>query len=449
MSCRRAVIAFLLPAALVAQQPTDSLAVAVDREVVRLAGQIAFWPGYRPDTIPLAIFTSDRTMLFRHPAPPEPFHRVRDALAVMPGRHPSVTANSSATIGDRPSATLLADGARSTHAVRSLAAVALHEAFHVFQRARHPRWAGNEGDLFTYPFDRADLLAGRRVEAELLRRALAARGAQRLCLAREALRERRARFALMAPAYVNYEQASELNEGLATWVQLRAEGKQRPDIPAEEYPATALRDRFYTIGAGLAFLLDAVQPGWPSVLERADSLTLDSLLEAALPDPIRGTGCALPTVERDAIHTRAEQDAAAVVAERSAARRAFEAIPGWRVVIEAAAGQPLWPKGFDPLNVLVVEGGVLHRRMLAVGNGPLEASLMDGEDVDLTALTTAAGEHPLFNGMRRVEIAGLAKPTVTRAGDRITLTAPGLSATFTAVDLRERGTTITVTPRAP
>lgn len=449
MSCRRAVIAFLLPAALVAQQPTDSLAVAVDREVVRLAGQIAFWPGYRPDTIPLAIFTSDRTMLFRHPAPPEPFHRVRDALAVMPGRHPSVTANSSATIGDRPSATLLADGARSTHAVRSLAAVALHEAFHVFQRARHPRWAGNEGDLFTYPFDRADLLAGRRVEAELLRRALAARGAQRLCLAREALRERRARFALMAPAYVTYEQASELNEGLATWVQLRAEGKQRPDIPAEEYPATALRDRFYTIGAGLAFLLDAVQPGWPSVLERTDSLTLDGLLETVLQGTGAETECALSAVERDAIHTRAERDAAAVVTERSAARTAFDAIAGWRVIIEAAAGQPLWPKGFDPLNVLVVEGGVLHRRMLAVGNGPLELSLVDGEGADLTALTTAAGDHPLFNGIRRVEIAGVAKPRISRTGDRTTLTAPGLSATFTAVDLREHGTTITVTPRAP
>jgi hypothetical protein len=205
-------------------------ATAINRELLRIASAGPLWPGYRPDSVPLAIYTGDRTYLFRHPAPPAEFTVVDDVLS-MPGRHPAATSNSSANIGGVVTATLLADGSRARLPLVELAAVAIHEAFHVFQRTAHPRWQGNEGDLFTYPADRADLLRLRREESEYLRRALA-RASDRACLAREAMARRAERFAAMDAAHAAYERDSEMNEGLATYVQLRATATTTVPIPA-------------------------------------------------------------------------------------------------------------------------------------------------------------------------------------------------------------------------
>ena len=141
-------------------------ALSVAREVERLAGQRVLWPGFDPLRIPLAIYAGEHTYLFRHPSPPEGFALVagaRPGAFAFEGRHPAVTANSSAEMGDTPTATLLADGARARRNPAELAATAIHEAFHVFQRGRHPGWSANEGDLFLYPTDDARLLALRRL----------------------------------------------------------------------------------------------------------------------------------------------------------------------------------------------------------------------------------------------------------------------------------------------
>lgn len=443
-----AILALLAPSVVTAQQGRDTIAIAIDREVRRIAAETPLWPGYRPDTIPLAIFTGERTLLFRHRAPPPGFTPLADGVAVFSGRYPAVTSNSSAKIGDIATATMMADGARGLRPVREQAAVALHEAFHVFQRVAHPSWSGNEGDLFTYPFERGDLLTLRRRESDRVRRALAASGEVARCHARAAMALRAERFAAMAPPYVLYERRSELNEGLATWVQHRAEGKRTVAIPAEEHAATAIRDRFYTVGPALGFLLDGIRPGWTDELQRTDSLTLDGLLTAALAGGDGGS-CPVPAAEERALADRAGADAAAVVAGRRDGRAAFDRRPGWRVVIEPAGGAPLWPNGFDPLNVTVVDGGVRHDRMLALGNEALKLSMVDGEGADLVALTEAAGAHPLFNGIRRVEIAGLAKPAVKVEGETTTISAPGFTATVKGVRVRESGERLVVTVGTP
>ena len=222
------------------------------------------------------------------------------------------------------SATLLADGPRASLAPEVLGAVALHEGFHVFQRARHPGWVGNEGDLLLYPFDDAGLLALRRRESNALQRALEAREApQRACLARLALDARAARFGQMDSSFVAYERLSELNEGLATWVQLRALGRRTVAWPAEAFGATALRPRFYVSGPSLAFLLDAQRPGWQAALEADDTQSLDGMLEVAVGR--RDTAACTPgPAALAAIDRQAATDAAAVVAAR-ATRRASRA----------------------------------------------------------------------------------------------------------------------------
>src|SRR5512134_2822599 len=432
------------PAAAAAQAggPELARARAIAAEVERL-GTAPLWPGYQPLRIPLAIYTGSATFLFRHPAPPEGFAPAGDGVHRWEGRHPAATSNSSADIGGTSTATLLADGPRAAQQPTVLAAVALHEAFHVFQRARHKSWSGNEGDLFLYPFDDARLLALRRIESAEFGRALAAAAPDMAaCHARGALEARRVRFAAMDSAFARYERASELNEGLATYIQIKATGGTTVTIPGAEWPATGVRDRFYAVGPALAFLLDRFRPGWREELERDDGQALDVMLgEAVMGSGERGAGsgiCRMDAGEKAAIEAAAARDAGAVVAARAARRRDFDQRPGFRVVVEAAEGKPLWPQGFDPLNVERVDGGILHTRFLRLGN---DAGTIEGVDgaADLEAFTEAAGAHPLFNGVRRVTFVLPGRPEVSREGGKTVVKGPGFSAEFAGGEAVEGG----------
>lgn len=430
-------------------------ALAVAREVERIARQAVLWPGFDPIGIPLAIFTDEGTYLFRHPAPPDGFFRVPDAVPaayVFAGRHPAVTANSSAEIDGTVTATLLADGPRGERTPAELAAVALHETFHVFQRARHPGWMGNEGDLFLYPTEDARLLAWRRLETEALRRALAGERVEAAaCWTRRALGFRRERFAAMDAAFSAYERGTELNEGLASYIQLRAAGKSTLEIPESGFGATEVRHRIYAIGPALALLLDRFRTGWPAALEVDDRQHLDGMLEGAVGGPGADPqgGCGFSAAEVASAERVARQDAEAVAVGRAERRKAFDARPGWRLVVLAAEGKPLWPQGFDPLNVERVEGGLLHTRFLRLGNESGELAAVEGEGADLEALTEGAGTHPLFHGVRRVSVACLAKPEVEAKGGRVTLRNLGLTAAFENASAQVHGTEVLIQIASP
>lgn len=444
--CSAALIAFFAsPTELAAAQDQEH-ALSMEREVERIAGERVFWPGFDPLAIPLAVYTGERTVLFRHPSPPEGFSQVRGnrpGTFALQGRHPSVTSNPSAEIGGTITATLLADGPRADRSPAELAATALHEAFHVYQRRRHPGWSGNEGDLFLYPTDDARLLGLRRLESAALRRALGAPddpGAE--CWARLALGFRNRRFAGMDAVFSVYERLTELNEGLATYVQLLASGQTTVEIPETEFGTADIRERTYAIGPALAFLLDRFRPGWQAELEADDTQVLDRMLESAL--GVKEGPCALPGDEIAGIGQTAHEDVTAMIAARGERRRVFDARPGWRVVVLAAEGQPLWPQGFDPLNVERVEGGVLHTRFLNLGNDAGELRAIDEVGADIEALTDGVGPHPLFNGIRRVAVAGLGKPEIRAEGRQVTVSAPGFTARFQNARVEVNGTEVLV-----
>jgi hypothetical protein len=444
---RFALLSLLLAAPLSAQ-PSQALATA--REVERIASSRTFWPGFDPLAIPLAIYDGKSTWLFRHPAPPPDFQPSSISSIrshVREGRHPAVTANSSSDIGGTTTATLLADGARANLTPTQLAATALHEAFHVFQRERHPDWQGNEGDLLLYPIEHANLLALRRLETEALRHALDATDpARTACLARLVVDYRTQRFAAMDSAFSAYERGTELNEGLATYIQLLALGRTTIDIPREEFPAGDVRLRIYTIGPAIAFLLDRIRPRWQQSLEANDGQRLDEVLAGALAGAVASPngGCALPPADVATIRQSAEHDATAVVARRAELRKAFATRTGWRVIIAAAEGQPLWPQGFDPLNIERIDGGLLHTRFVSIGNDACKATAIDEGSVDVEVFTEGFGPHPLFNGVRRAEIAGLAKPVVTTSGDRVTITTSGLQVECARATVQESANTVRI-----
>jgi hypothetical protein len=353
-------------------------------------------------------------------------------------------------MGGTTTATLLADGARASRSPTELAATALHEAFHVYQRRRHPGWSGNEGDLFLYPSDDARLLGLRRLESAALRRALASPDtAGTACWARLALGFRRERFAGMDSAFSTYERLTELNEGLATYVQLRAVGETTIEIPEAEFPSTGFRDRTYVIGPALGFLLDRLLPGWQVALDVDDKQFLDRMLESAIPAGRRAAPCGLAAGEIAGIERTAQKDATAVLAERRERRQALDARPGWRVIVRAAEGLPLWPQGFDPLNVQRVDGGYLHTRYLRLGNAAGEVQAIDEANADIEALTEGVGPHPLFNGVRSATIVGLAKPEIGTEGGQVALRAPGFSARFKSAVAQVDSATVVVRLGSP
>ncbi len=451
---RFATLIVATPLAAVTAQP--SRPSDIERAFLASAQQIR-WPGFEPERIPLAVYDGQFTALFRHPAPPAEFVRSDSASrgAVMAGRHPAVTANSSAQIGGRGTATLMTDlretGRRNTRAssppAASLAAIALHEAFHVFQRERHVGWVGNEGDLFTYPVDDARRLALRRLETDALHRAQEAGSATRaVCWARAFLQLRTARYDGLDSAFTRYERLTELNEGLANYIQTLANGQRRVPFPAHEFSPSAVRLRTYTTGTAIALLLDRVSPGWQALLESQDQYTLDQLLtEALVHTPASANTCAHSRREHTVALRVAQHDSVAIAASRRARRRTFDARSGLRLVVEANDAAPLWPQGFDPLNVERVNGGLLHTRFLSLGNDAGTIELIDEEAANVEAVTAAAGAHPLFTGVRHLSAAGFRSPEVRARGDSVTIVAKGLKLTLRGATLRRSRDSLIVT----
>lgn len=346
-----------------------------------LAATLDVWPGFDPRKIPVAIYDGRRTILRNHPAPPpelrEPYQ----------GRHPLVTANSSVEIGGVETATILSPDPTP--------ALIAHETFHVHQRTKHPAWSANEVDLFVYPLEDVEALALQRREFDALKRALAGDD----CAVRLALALRRERFARIGATAAAYERGTELNEGLATYVEHRVTGAP---VVLRDVAPEAVRDRAYQSGLALATLLDRYDPEWRETLESGDPRSLDELLSAALDD-----------------RTAALADARGVQSRREARRRAFLEAKGWTVVI--TAGRPFFPERFDPLNVHVVgKGEVLHTRFLRLRGEEGAIEIMDRH-----VLTEAAGAHPLFDGVRRIVLTGFAKKPEVAGG---TLIADGVTA---------------------
>jgi hypothetical protein len=417
---------------------------AVVEEVDRISARGALWPGFDPRRVPLAIFDGRTTLLLRHPNPPPEFisFSSRQGVYGFAGRHESVTANAPAKLNGVWTATamLTFDGRRTP---REQAALVIHEAFHVFQRERHADWTANELELFVYPFEDADALRLRRLETLALSRAEAARAKDDAgCWAGAALKFRAERFARIPSGSAAYERGTELNEGLASYVESLAAGRTRKTgLAPDDFAAGEVRQRAYATGRMLALLLDRFVPDWKLKLEGGDKRPLDELLAASLQPAHGAARCEIAQSDLQSAEVRAQKDVAGLNARREALRRDFIARPGWKLELVAAEGSPLFPQGFDPLNVERVGAReVLHTRYLKLGGGAGTIEL-----VGRASLTEGAGAHPLFNGVRRLTVTGLTiEPTVTESGGKTTITAENLKAEFTAAEVTRSGQTLLV-----
>ena len=414
--------------------------LALIAEANRMAAS-DLWPGFDARTFPVAIFDGQRTFLFRHPSPPPGFAPLPGApgVLVMPGRAEEVTANTSATIGGVRTATLMPASAATP--LRNRAGILIHETFHVFQRDHHKGWSANEAELFTYPVSDTTQVVMQREELEALRRALIAKRGAGACWARIAMDMRGRRLAMLPKGAAQYERMTELNEGLATYVEKRAVGVADRNLLSEtRFAPDMVRSRAYQSGVAIARLLDRYSPSWRSTIESNDSTALDALLANAVSSTSRGS-CGFSVSERAGFTTNAAADVAALVTRRESARREFLGKAGWSLLIVSAAS-PLFPQGFDPLNVQVVTPGeILHTRFVKLGNDAGSIQVLGR-----ASLTAAAGAHPLFNGVKQLTVTGLSSaPDVIVRGDTVTINAEGISGEFRRASVQRENQRVTVT----
>jgi hypothetical protein len=402
------------------------LALALEQEVGRIAAENELWPGYHPMETPLAVFDGKSTYLFRHPAPPQEFHELQ-GIYVFEGRHPAVVANCAADIGGVTTATVMLQPPLTDRTVRGMAALVLHEAFHVFQHTTGRTWGANEASLFMYPVEDTDLLSLRRLETEALRRAFAAKEEGEITgWARTALGLRQQRFNRMDPVFPAYERGIEAMEGTATYVEYKAAGWDHPDFPAQGFDPEDVRSRAYITGLAFALLLDGFDPGWRDGFGADNTQELDTKLADALSKVHESLRCAFSAYEVTEVTRRACQDEEALLARRAELRQEFESAPGWQIVVEADSANPLWPQGFDPLNIRRVDGGLLHTRFLGLANGMGRLDVMGD-----TILTEGLGPHPMFSGIIRAVLTGFeTEPELTAEGERVVISLPRLSMDF-------------------
>ncbi len=352
------------------------------------------WPAFIPSRIPFLVFDGQDSLLFQADPPLGDAWQRQKGYWRHPGRHPQLRANTAVLLDEvLPVATVLLSDLPDHLTSRQLAAFAVHEAFHVYQ-GQHPSPAWNADELsgLTYPVGDEPVLVARAMETMALHRALQA-GDDRQDWAAVALGWRHRRFARLSAAHQEYERALERVEGLAHHVERRFLNEppqlEQPDVPAEQ-----IRHRTYTVGAAYAALLDRWVPEWP-VTVQSKGVALDVRLVTVVTP--KEELAAVPK----AIGVWARQEAQQVLQRQTEALKAFEAQPGQRLTLTVADGEePIWPRGFDPLNLQVLaDGSLLHTRFLQFGN-----STVRGEVLGSTCRTWGAGTHPFASGFRRIEL---------------------------------------------
>jgi hypothetical protein len=427
---KRLFIILLLLCPAFAQQTPRAL------EVLKKFDQLArqpLWPGFEPQRIAVELYDGTDTYLFHHPKPPEGFTPVAAApgVFVFHGQHDSVRANTGTELNGVATAT--ADISKSTATIPEQAALLIHESFHVYEKQAHPKWAANEAELFTYPVDNALVLGSRREETSSLVSALNAKNrSDSRCWLDQALFERSSRFGYMSIDAVGYERGTELNEGLAQYVEYRSIGKPAA-LSRDDFPAENIRQRGYATGQALALLLDRFDKTWKTTI--TDS-SLDQTLKAAL-DRIPKSDCRI--VIGSSGPWKEEQEVAALVAMRTKRKQDFLNAPGWRIEILAGT-EPLWPQGFDPWNVQNLgDNDILHTRWVKLGNksGALEV-------LNHASMTEGVGPHPLFNGAKRLIVTGLGPVSFTDKDGTVVIDSDGTKGTFAGASVTQQGQTVVV-----
>ncbi len=333
------------------------------------------WPGFFPREIPAALFDGRDTYLFGFGRPPEGFSPVpeKSDVYVFRGRHEVVLGNRRARLaGTWIATTIPGYGPVANHrsaTLADIAAVVLHEKFHVYQILRHPDWRPNDLVLMTYPMDTAGSLAARRFELEAFRRAVSSAAAEDAAAwVRTGLELRRRRLAGLSPAQGDYERAIQRLEGLAQYVEDRAAGRMGDgDALEDDFAPRGIRHLGYFEGSWIGQLLDRFDPAWKERIEVGGSDTLEEMLAAAIGE---GRQKELGPRFVNDTDSRASADVAVRALARRRAEKEFFTKLGYRIELRSPKGR-LHFESFDPFSFEALgDGRILHPYWVVCHEGP-------------------------------------------------------------------------------
>ena len=414
-------------------------------EVIKEARRLSsgpLWPGYDPSVIPAALYDGEKTYLFNHPQPPEDFKKLDRAenVWVYEGRYPVIVGHSMFDIGGVMTAGVLLDLLKGS-SITETAAVLLHEKFHVFQMKNHPNWMPNAVDQFIYPFEDVDHYALVRLEVEALRHALLSKTSQdKTCWASVAAELREMRFEKLEDKFVAYERGNELLEGLAMNIEYSAAGKNPVDsFPKEGFSPEDMRMRTYFTGLAMASLLSLFHPGWEHDIETGKYDCLDQLFKEKFSD--REDRCGFSDEDKKSAFEEAEAAVKNFLKKKSDMKKEFFSQEGFTIVI-ISEKMPLQPAGFDPMNVTSLsKEEILHHRFLRLKNSSGSLEVMNRK-----SLSEGCGEHPLFNGVCKLTVAGFSsKPSVFESEGKVVIKSEGFTAEFENAKFETAGAVLTVT----
>jgi hypothetical protein len=391
---------------------------------------------------------------------------------------------------DAASTATMLEGRRVAQvAVRStapamLVATAMHEAFHVLEAASRrtgSKFGAGENSMLvsTYPVFDADNETAFALEGKLLAAALDASSRTRKReFVRDFIAVRRERHRQLGPDFVVFDQLSELHEGLAEYVLVRAlqlearEGPSRWRAEAERELALrgplldgltrtdnlSLRFRFYQTGPAQALLLDALAgPTWKSQLI-AKNATLQDMLgwASGLDDDVAAARAhGETTMNLAALRRGAVEGIARLEAARRAKVDSLLSQHGVRLVLAADSlpGRNFNSCGYDPQNLLQVTPTVRiqMRWWKPCAGGPTYAEFNVPSVQDEGAGTVSA----VIGDDGDVTLTSNGQPVTLRDGEVLRdvrmfrLDAPRASVQAVRADLTRRGNTLTVYPKTP
>ncbi len=416
-------------------------------EEVRRLEAVELWPGFDPAGIPTAFFDGEKTYLFGFDHIVGGF---RPAAAPVPhlvhrGIHPDITANRRVLIDGRWTAACVPRMVRTISGrpltAAEMAAVVVHEKFHVFQALRHPSWRPNDACLLRYPLDSAETLAERRIEMECLRRAAeAGPDGESASWANAALSIRRRRLERLPGEFADYERHLHLLEGLAVYVQARAAGRMDFDpAPAASFAPAAIRELGYLEGWRLAVLLDRFDPRWRDDLEAEAFGSLEERLDEAI--GASASRIDLGEEEKRIFRETAEGDWQLQREERGRLLRLFTDPSAIRIEI-IAQGEPFRFESFDPFSVdSLTETAVLHWRSLSGRIGRNRIQVNGRPCLTVRNSSGAVRSLILTDFSRRPSIRSVRRAWLARTG-RLYFALEGLTVRLENSYLSRRGDTL-------
>jgi hypothetical protein len=447
----RLIILTILLTGMVActSQPKISpYALVVKAQCDSLVSTDSYWPGFETNDIPLLMYLNGESWLIDHPSVPSGWESVGEEEVFRSSNYEPHFMESIPILYNEIPTAWIYEGGGARDSLNGHAATAICQSFRIFTTEHYPDWKSSDNDAFLYPNTDKTLLKWQMLESEGLQEALKALAKEKrddvtrwmahAAAARDSFNT------LASELAYDYVRTLELENGIPFYMETRARGVEpfmmyRNSMYSKVHE---LRERVEINAAAKAFLLDEFLPEWKTTLARRANTSPD--LNDLLKSAVNRNGGELNKLPPDLVieyERRAGGSIRRFSTQQKSMLHKWNKETGYKIILDASA-YPMNPTGFDLTHVLRMDDNRLfHDTWLKLRNniGVIEVR-------NQRMLTWPAGDHPLFDGIERLEIVGISDPPVAHEnGDTVNVKWRDGEMEFTGVQLVDHEGVMTIT----